>query len=151
MDSIRYKRMELEGGDSVMTVSPPSRRWAVSPPRRRWAVSPPRMRWTVSPPRRRWIVSPPRRRWTASPQNQLPWQQHHLQAVKIAPAIFQTLMEEVLQSLEGFVRAYMDDLIIFSRDIIIFSRSWKEHEGHIRQVLQALRSARLTANPTKCQ
>jgi len=35
--------------------------------------------------------------------------------VKDAPAIFQTLIEEVLQGLDEFVREYMEDLIIFSQ------------------------------------
>ena len=64
--------------------------------------------------------------------------------VKNAPAIFHTLMEEVLQDLGGFVRAYMDDLIIFSK-------SRQEHQNHIKRVLQALQTAGLTANPSKCQ
>ena len=61
-----------------------------------------------------------------------------------APAIFQTLMEMVLKGLGAFCKVYMDDLIIFSN-------TWKEHVTHIREVLEALRAAGLTANPAKCE
>ena len=60
------------------------------------------------------------------------------------PAIFQTLMEKVIKGLGQFCRVYMDDLIIFSD-------SWEQHTHHIREVLKALRSAGLTANPAKCE
>ena len=40
--------------------------------------------------------------------------------VRNTPAIFQTLMDRVLQGKQGFVRVYMDDLVIFSD-------SWEEH------------------------
>ena len=62
---------------------------------------------------------------------------------KNAPAIFQTLTEEVLDGL-GFVKAYMDDLIIFSD-------SCEEHELLVTQVLGALTKAGLIANSEKCQ
>jgi len=64
--------------------------------------------------------------------------------VKNAPAIFQTLMDEVLNGMNMFVRTYIDDLIVFSK-------SWTDHNRHIREVLQALKAAGLTANPEKCQ
>ena len=61
-----------------------------------------------------------------------------------APAVFQTLMDSVLEGLGSFARAYM-------HDIVIFSDSWEEHVIHVRKVLTALRQAGLTANPAKCQ
>ena len=64
--------------------------------------------------------------------------------VRHAPAVFQTLMDSVLEGLGSFARAYMDD-------IVIFSDSWEEHVIHVRKVLTALRQAGLTANPAKCQ
>ena len=33
----------------------------------------------------------------------------------------------------------------------MFSGSWEEHQGYMRQVLSALRKVGLTANPSKCQ
>ena len=36
-------------------------------------------------------------------------------------------------------------------DLVIFSNSWEEHRRHVREVLQTLREAGLTANPSKCQ
>ena len=60
-----------------------------------------------------------------------------------ATAIFQRLMHVVLSSFESFCYAYMDDRIIFSD-------SWDEHLEHIQLVVEKLRQAGLTANPTKC-
>ena len=64
--------------------------------------------------------------------------------VKNAPAIFQTLIEKVVKGLGHCVRAYMDDLVVFSG-------SWKEYKAHVRQVLGTLRKAGLTTNPSKHQ
>lgn len=61
-----------------------------------------------------------------------------------APATFQRLMDRVLQGRGNFAAAYLDD-------IIIFSKTWQDHERHIREVLQCLREAGLTAKPSKCQ
>ena len=61
-----------------------------------------------------------------------------------APAVFQTLMDGVVRGLDSFCRVYMDDLVIYSN-------SWTEHMTHVRQVLQALKNAGLTANPNKCE
>ena len=63
---------------------------------------------------------------------------------KTTSAIFQTLMERVVQGLGDFCKVYMDDLIIFSN-------TWTEHLTHLRKVLGALQQAGLTANPDKCE
>jgi len=60
-----------------------------------------------------------------------------------APATFQRLVWEVLQGLEGFTGAYLDD-------IIIFSDSWKEHLQHIKLVFERIRQAGLTLKRSKC-
>jgi len=52
-------------------------------------------------------------------------------------------MDRVLKGFGDFVRAYMDDLVVFSYN-------WDEHMQHVRQVLQALRKTGLTVNPNKC-
>lgn len=64
--------------------------------------------------------------------------------LKNAPAIFQELMDVVLRPCRAFAADYIDD-------IIIYSQSWEEHTGHIRSVLEQLRSHGLTAKPGKCQ
>ena len=64
--------------------------------------------------------------------------------LKGAPATFQRLMDTVLQGLQGFSAAYIDDLAIHSD-------SWDDHLRHVRAVLQRLREAGLTAKPKKCQ
>ena len=64
------------------------------------------------------------------------------------PAVFQRLMQQVLQGLnptEGpsFVSVYIDD-------VLIFSRSLEEHLRHIGQVLDRLQAAGLKLKPSKC-
>ena len=49
-------------------------------------------------------------------------------------------MRNILSHLPGCSAADIDD-------VIIFSPNWKTHIDHIRAVLDALRVARLTANP----
>ena len=61
-----------------------------------------------------------------------------------APATFQRLMYKVLQGLEDYAAAYIDDLVIHSA-------TWEEHLTQIQTVLQCLQSAGLTAKPQKCQ
>ena len=62
--------------------------------------------------------------------------------VKNAPAIFQELMQGLFREHSQFCSPYMDDLVIYSS-------CWKDHVQHVRQVLEKLRSAGLTANPAK--
>ena len=61
-----------------------------------------------------------------------------------APASFQRLMDRVVDGLQDFAAAYLDDLIIYST-------TWEDHLGHFRAILQKLREAGLTAKPVKCQ
>ena len=63
--------------------------------------------------------------------------------VRNAPAVFQELMHKLFRGCKSFCSPYMDDLIIYSS-------SWADHVGHVRQVLSCLREAGLTANPAKC-
>ncbi|KAL5497407.1 hypothetical protein EMCRGX_G013874 [Ephydatia muelleri] len=56
----------------------------------------------------------------------------------------QRLMYKVLQGLEDYAAAYIDDLVIHSA-------TWEEHLTQIQTVFQRLRSAGLTAKPQKCQ
>ena len=50
-----------------------------------------------------------------------------------APATFQRMMDHLIQGLEGFTTAYLDDLVVYSS-------TWEEHLQHLR-----------TAKPKKCQ
>ncbi|KAI3371485.1 hypothetical protein L3Q82_024069 [Scortum barcoo] len=62
-----------------------------------------------------------------------------------APAVFQALINDVLRDfLNRFVFVYLDD-------ILIFSRSLKEHQSHVRQVLQRLLENRLYVKKEKCE
>lgn len=61
-----------------------------------------------------------------------------------APAVFQALINDVLRDLlNQFVFVYLDD-------ILIFSRSLEEHEGHVSRVLQRLLDNHLYVKPEKC-
>ena len=63
--------------------------------------------------------------------------------LKNAPAAFQKLTSKVLEPCSSFAIPYIDD-------IVIFSSSWENHVGHVREVLSRLREAGLTASPKKC-
>ena len=80
----------------------------------------------------------------------LMYQKQHLYALEVnlsfrryAPAVFQELMVRVLDSCREFARPYIED-------IIVVSANWVEQLGHLKKVLQALKEAGLTVNPTKC-
>ncbi len=61
-----------------------------------------------------------------------------------APGTFMRLMNHVFLPYIGiFVVVYFDDILVFSKSI-------KEHVTHVRTVLQTLRKERLYANMEKC-
>jgi hypothetical protein len=62
-----------------------------------------------------------------------------------APATWQRFMNDILRPyIDLFCQVYLDD-------ILIYSRTRREHEQHIRAVLQALRENQLYAKPSKCE
>lgn len=46
-----------------------------------------------------------------------------------------------------FVRKFV---LVFFEDILVYSRTWKEHIGHLHQVFQLLYNHALILNPKKC-
>ena len=60
-----------------------------------------------------------------------------------APATFRRMMNRILQGTGEFAAALMDD-------ILIFNETWNKHLEHVREVLERLRKAGLTARPSKC-
>ena len=49
-------------------------------------------------------------------------------------------------------RPYLDKfVIVFIDDILIYSKSRKEHEGHLRAVLELLKKEKLYAKFSKCE
>uniref|UniRef100_A0A8R7THR5 Reverse transcriptase domain-containing protein n=1 Tax=Triticum urartu TaxID=4572 RepID=A0A8R7THR5_TRIUA len=61
-----------------------------------------------------------------------------------APGTFMRLMHFVLRPYIGvFVVVYFDDILVFSKSI-------KDHVNHVRAVLQTLQKERLYANMEKC-
>ena len=62
-----------------------------------------------------------------------------------APTYFMTLMNKVfMEYLDKFVLAFIDD-------ILIYSKSAKEHEQHLRVILNKLRAHELYAKFSKCK
>ena len=66
-----------------------------------------------------------------------------------APSVFQRLMQRVLMGLNpaespDFVSVYIDDVLVFSRTL-------KEHLEHLRLVIQCLAEANLKLKPVKCR
>ena len=61
-----------------------------------------------------------------------------------APATFQRLMDRLIQGLNGYSAAYLDDLVVYSE-------TWEEHLEHLRTILQRIREAGLTVKKKKCQ
>jgi hypothetical protein len=62
-----------------------------------------------------------------------------------APAYFMYMMNKVfMEYLDKFV-------VVFIDDILVYSRNEKEHEGHLRLVLQKLRDHKLYAKLSKCE
>lgn len=45
---------------------------------------------------------------------------------------------------EEYSDAFIDDIIIFSKD-------WNSHVGHVKAVLTSIQNAGITANPKKCE
>ena len=60
-----------------------------------------------------------------------------------APAYFQALINKVLKGLHQFAIAYLDDIIIFSKDE-------EEHLEHLRIIFQRLKAAGLKLKRSKC-
>ena len=65
--------------------------------------------------------------------------------LKNAPAAFMDLMNRVFKS-------YLDKfMIMFIDDILVYSKSNEEHEGHLRMILEILRAKQLYAKFSKCE
>src|SRR6266540_1848551 len=61
------------------------------------------------------------------------------------PVTFQRLMNQVLRKYLGkFILVYLDN-------IIIYSKTFKEHKEHVRLVFEALRAASLMMKLKKCK
>ena len=62
-----------------------------------------------------------------------------------APTVFMDYMNRVF-------RPFLDKfVVVFIDDILIYSKSKEEHEGHLRQVLEVLREKEFYANGSKCE
>ncbi|GBG86822.1 hypothetical protein CBR_g42105 [Chara braunii] len=62
-----------------------------------------------------------------------------------APATFQRCMNDLFRPwLDKYVVVYLDDILVFSKTL-------QEHQGHLRQVLEKLREANFKINAKKCE
>ena len=61
-----------------------------------------------------------------------------------APSTFQGLMNSIFKT---FLRKFV---LVFFDDIIIYSRSWKDHVQHVDRVLKLLEEKHLYAKTSKC-
>jgi hypothetical protein len=65
--------------------------------------------------------------------------------LKNAPAVFQAYIDDCL-------RPYIDDFTVcYLDDILIYSTNEKEHEDHVRKVLQRLQEFGLYCKAETCQ
>ncbi|AVA17861.1 polyprotein [Birch leaf roll-associated virus] len=62
--------------------------------------------------------------------------------LKNAPAVFQRKMDNCFKGTEEFIAVYIDD-------ILVFSENHKQHEGHLRKMLEIVRQNGLVLSPTK--
>uniref|UniRef100_A0A803KCS2 Gypsy retrotransposon integrase-like protein 1 n=1 Tax=Xenopus tropicalis TaxID=8364 RepID=A0A803KCS2_XENTR len=60
-----------------------------------------------------------------------------------APATFQRLVNRLLEGMQDFAQAYLDD-------IAVFSQTWEEHLQHLQRVFAQIQDAGLTLKPEKC-
>ena len=62
-----------------------------------------------------------------------------------APATFMRVMNDVF-------RPFLDDfVIVYLDDILVFSKIWEAHVGHVKQVLDTLKNEKLYVKLSKCE
>ena len=59
------------------------------------------------------------------------------------PAMFQQIIDSVLKGTEAFAGVYLDD-------IVIYSKIWRDHLNHLKQVFQLLKDTYLTVKTNEC-
>ncbi len=64
--------------------------------------------------------------------------------LKNAPAIFQSVVEDVLKPVSSVARNYIDDVIVFSKD-------WESHLMDVRSVVECLGKVGLKIKRRKCE
>ena len=73
------------------------------------------------------------------------WKIHLLPfGINLGPSAFSYVLGKVLASCHKFALNYLDD-------IIIFSRTWKEHLEHLEEVFKQIKHADLKIKCSKCK
>jgi hypothetical protein len=67
-----------------------------------------------------------------------------VQGCKNSSKTMQKLIDKILRGIHNAADSFLDD-------IIVFSQSFEQHSFHLKEVLDRLRSAKLTAKVSKCQ
>ncbi|MCO5555968.1 hypothetical protein L7F22_009512 [Adiantum nelumboides] len=62
-----------------------------------------------------------------------------------APTTFMTLMDNILRP---YLRKFV---VVFLDDILVYSKTQREHSGHLRKVFELLRQHKLFAKKRKCE
>jgi hypothetical protein len=62
-----------------------------------------------------------------------------------SPATFQTMMDEIFQ-----VEINNGQVIVYIDDVLIFSKTLREHHAQVRRVMQIFRNNKLYLNLNKC-
>ncbi|GJY95943.1 putative reverse transcriptase domain-containing protein [Tanacetum coccineum] len=81
----------------------------------------------------------------------------HLILTGIGDEIYSTVdacqtAQEMWEAIERVCKPYLDRfVIVFIDDILIYSKSRKEHEGHLRLILKLLKEEKLYAKFSKCE
>lgn len=63
--------------------------------------------------------------------------------MKNAPATFQRLM--------NCITAGLSNVVTYTDDVVVYSGTWPEHTGHIKQLFLRLEEAGLVINVAKCE
>lgn len=61
-----------------------------------------------------------------------------------APSTFQSIMNDIFRP---YLRKFV---LVFFDDILVYSRSWKDHLEHLRKVLEILQQHHFVIKPSKC-
>lgn len=64
--------------------------------------------------------------------------------LRSSAATFQRVVNGLLAGHRQYACAYIDD-------VAVFSETWEDHISHLKSVLQTIRDAKLTVNPSKCR
>ena len=70
----------------------------------------------------------------------------------VVPMGLKTAPKHFIRCIESVLATYLNDfVIVYVDDVIIYSKTWEEHPGHVRLVLKALRNKDVVVSLPKCR